>query len=197
MISVADLLVNNGLEHLLYGVSNPKSNLDPIHLNQIAPVLQDSGSLLKGQLILSLRNLSTILVIDPTRGFVVWHKTGPWMNQHCAMHVGPSTISILDNHSFVQGDYWSKPKWHTKIITCNIDSGEIQEVPLFDDTSKNLKIPIEGRALKIGLNRWLVEDSFNGAILIFDDKKLILKWLNLYPDGRVGRISWCRYLPSP
>jgi hypothetical protein len=195
VISVADLLSDNGLEHLMYGVSSPKTNLDPIHLNQITPVLKDSGSLRKGQLIISLRNLSTVILLDPVRKFINWYQTGPWMNQHCSIHVGPSTISVLDNHSIMHVGYWLKPNWFTKIISCNIDDGKIEEVSLFEDAPTKLRIPIEGRALNIGFNRWLIEDSWNGTILLFENKKLILKWLNLYPDGTVGRISWCRYIP--
>ena len=94
VVSVADLILNSGLEFLLYGSANPNVNFDPIHLNQITQFLSDSGVFKKGQILVSLRNLSTILLIDPTLETVVWHGSGNWMNQHCVMPVVPSTFSV-------------------------------------------------------------------------------------------------------
>jgi Arylsulfotransferase (ASST) len=195
-ISVADLILNSGLEYLLYGSSNPNVNFDPIHLNQITPILSDSGVFKKGQILVSLRNLSTILLIDPALESVVWHGSGNWMNQHCAKPVGSSTFSVLDNHSFASGEYWLNSAWRTRIVTHNIETGRASEIRVNDESPRDFHIPIEGRALPVSPNHWMIEDCVNGTIMIFGNQKLVFKWSNLYPDGTVGITSWCRYMVS-
>ena len=196
LVSVADLILNSGLEYLLYGSSNPNANFDPIHLNQITPILSDSGVFKKGQLLLSLRNLSTILLIDPELQSVVWHGSGNWMNQHCVMPVAPSTFSVLDNHSFASGEYWLNPAWQTRIVIHNIQTGEARQIRFESESLRGFYIPIEGRALPINNGHWMIEDCINGTVMIFRNQSLVFKWSNLYPDGTVGITSWCRYMDS-
>ena len=196
VVSVADLILNSGLEFLLYGSANPNVNFDPIHLNQITPILSDFGVFKKGQILVSLRNLSTILLIDSTLETVVWHGSGNWMNQHCVMPAAPSTFSVLDNHSFASGQYWLNSAWRTRIVTHNIETGKTSEIQVNRESPRDFNIPIEGRALPINLDNWMVEDCLQGTIMIFGNQKLIFKWSNLYPDGTVGITSWCRYMSS-
>ena len=194
LISVADLILNSGLEYLLYGISNPNTNHDPIHLNQITPIISDSGVFKKGQILVSLRNLSTILLLDPASELVVWHGSGNWMNQHCVVPVSASTFSVLDNHSFASGQYWLNSAWRTRIVSHNIETGKASEIQVNGESPQNFKIPIEGRALPVSSNHWMIEDSLQGTIMIFENQKLVFKWSNLYPDDTVGITSWCRYM---
>jgi len=196
VVSVADLILNSGLEYLLYGSANPNVNFDPIHLNQITPILSDSGVFKKGQILVSLRNISTILLVDPDSESVAWHGSGNWMNQHCVMPVGPSTFSVLDNHSFASGEYWLNSTWRTRIVTHNIETGKSSEIRFNGESPRDFHIPIEGRALPANSNHWMIEDCLNGTIMIFGNRKLVFKWSNLYPDGTVGITSWCRYMSS-
>jgi hypothetical protein len=194
VISVADLILNSGLEYLLYGLSNPNVNFDPIHLNQITPIVNDSGVFRKGQIIVSLRNLSTILLVDPVLQSVVWHGSGKWMNQHCVVPFGHSMFSVLDNHAFASGEYWLNPTWRTRILTYNVEAGKETEVQINDEFQKFFHIPTEGRALPITPNKWMIEDCLQGTIMIYENRELIFKWSNLYPDDSIGITSWCRYM---
>lgn len=196
LVSVADLILNSGLEHLLYGSSNPNVNFDPIHLNQITPILSDSGVFKKGYIIISLRNLSTILLIDPDSQSVIWSGSGNWMNQHCVIPVGPSTFSVLDNHSFASGEPWLNPAWRTRILSHNIETGKSTEIRFNSESPRNFYFPIEGRAQFINSENWLIEDCLQGTIMVFGNQKLVFKWSNLYNDGTVGITSWCRYMSS-
>jgi hypothetical protein len=194
LISVADLILTSGLEYLLYGSSNPNVNFDPIHLNQITPIINDSGVFKKGQILVSLRNISAILLIDPESNSVVWHGCGNWMNQHCVIPVGRSTFSVLDNHSFASGEYWLNSAWRTRIVTHNIETSKSSEIRINGESSEDFRIPIEGRALPVSSKHWMIEDCLNGTIMIFGTQNLVFKWSNIYPDGTVGMTSWCRFI---
>ena len=198
VLSVTDLLCKSGLEYLLYGIANPAVNFDPLHLNQVTPVMHDSGALKKGDLLVSLRNLSTVLLVNPKSEKIDWHCSGPWMNQHSVHPMDESTICLLDNHSYAQafgfGDCWLDPAWRTRLITHNIKTGLTAEVQFSNEWTGQLRLPVEGLVLPIGANSWFFEDSQNGTIMIFRNQKLVFKWSNKYPDGTVGITSWCRYL---
>lgn len=193
-LSVADLLITAGLEYLLYGVSNPSVNFDPIHLNQITPITNDMGVFRKGQVLVSLRNISTILLVDPTVDQIVWHRCGPWMNQHCVIPIGESTFSVLDNHSFASGEYWLLNEWKTKVVKHNVESGKSVEVNFNSKTPIDFRIPIEGRAVLVSPETWMIEDCLHGTVMVFKNGELAFKWTNRYTDGTVGITSWCRYL---
>src|SRR5262249_61851525 len=77
--SVAQILLDNGLAHLLFwGEGFP----DPIHLNDIEPVRKDGPYWRKGDLFLSLRSSSTVMLYRPSTNQGIWYKTGPWWRQH-------------------------------------------------------------------------------------------------------------------
>lgn len=196
-ISISNLLANSGFEYLLYGSSNPRFIKDPIHLNQISPITTDAGKFRKGQLLISLRNLSTILLVDPENDKVVWLRSGPWMNQHCVIPTGQSTFSVFDNHSFVDGrDFWIEAKWQTRILNYNIQTESVSEVPFDFGGLDKLQVVAQGRAIPLHSGFWMIEDSEQGTILIFDEKNLRFRWSNRYPNGNVGATLWSRYMKS-
>lgn len=196
VFSVANILCRSGLEYLLFGVSNPNLILDPIHLNQITPILSDRGAFKKGCILVSLRNLSTILLFDPMSQKLIWHGTGPWMNQHSVAVSGDSEFSVLDNHSFASGDYWVDPNWSTRILEHNIESNQTREVSFNQKSPHRFRIPIDGRAFKIENGGWLLEDPMAGTVMIFQDQELVFKWSNKYYKNTVGITSWCRFIPA-
>lgn len=198
-ISVSKLLLENGLEHLLYGGSNPNLVFDPIHLNQITPVTDEANILKKGQIVVSLRNLSTVLLVDPPNRRVIWSKTGPWMNQHSVKVVGNDTLMLLDNHSFASsatGDYWLNPKWQTRLIRINLQKNNFDYILPVTNGIVEWRIPTEGVVFKCSNDSIGVEDSKYGTVLIFNNSNLVGKWSNKYPNGNVGITSWCRYVPE-
>ena len=92
--SVAKILEENGYRGLLAAGFNE----DPIHLNDIEPALTDTKFWKKGDLLLSLRHLSTIVQYRPSTDKIIWLKTGPWMNQHDPDFVNESGITVFGNN---------------------------------------------------------------------------------------------------
>lgn len=197
VISVSDLLTSSGNEYLLYGCSNPRLNIDPIHLNHVYPVKSDFGLIKKGSILVSLRNISTILIVEPVSKKILWSKTGPWMNQHCVTPVGNSQLTVLDNHafSFGSGNYFLDSNWKTRVLTHNLESNKTHDVDL-GLNGLRIQIPIEGRAIPTPSGSWILEDSIHGTIFLIENQKIVLKWVNSYSDGKVGHASWCRFISA-
>lgn len=94
--SFLDILHDNDLDSLWQG--NSGISVDPIHLNQVQVAKSDSRYWMRGDLLISSRNISTVFLYRPSTGKIIWHKTGPWLNQHSADFVGDHQISVFDNN---------------------------------------------------------------------------------------------------
>jgi hypothetical protein len=73
-------------------------NDDPTHLNDIQPVLADGPYWKKGDLFVSLRNISSIMLYRPSTDQIVWMKRGPWLSQHDVDILDDHRISVYDNN---------------------------------------------------------------------------------------------------
>ena len=158
IMSVSDLIIDCGIEHLLYGGSNPNLIFDPIHLNSIKPVNNSRGHFLKGQIIISLRNLSTIMLVDPDSERVEWYRTGPWMNQHSVGYIDDALVYLFDNHSFADGEHWLSDEWYSRVLIHNLASGNTKEVEFANSPLGRIKVPIAGKIQFIPPDAWLVEE---------------------------------------
>ena len=68
---ISEIFIENGLEYLLFSVGNSQFNMDPIHINDIQPVLEDSNYWKKGDLFLSPRQLNAIIHYRPNTNKVI------------------------------------------------------------------------------------------------------------------------------
>ena len=93
--SVVELLIRHGYTGLLYGVGPYLK--DRIHLNDVEPIEVNDEFVQSGDLALSIRNLSTVLLYRPKTDEIVWLKTGPWLNQHDVDYLGNGVFSIFGN----------------------------------------------------------------------------------------------------
>lgn len=81
-------------------------NGDYLHTNSIqiledaVPGIAGSGS---GQALVSMRDISTIALIDMTAEKAVWAAAGPWLRQHDAQVLPGGRILLFDNEGAVGG----------------------------------------------------------------------------------------------
>ncbi len=93
--SLFTIFLENGLDYLLYGEGFAR--YDPIHLNDIQPVFEDGVLWKKGDLWLSMRHQSMIMLYRPETNEVLWWRMGPWMLQHDVNLLDDRRISVFDN----------------------------------------------------------------------------------------------------
>ena len=94
--SMAELLLDHGLEHLII-----KSVVvdDPIHLNDVEPVLESSEYMLAGDVFLSFRTSSVIMHYRPSNDSIVRVIEGPFTSQHDVDIVDGQTIAFFNNNA--------------------------------------------------------------------------------------------------
>ncbi len=93
--SVSDILAGNALGHLVLGVGPVEP--DAIHLNAVKPAETTTQYWNEGDLLMSSRHLSLVFLYRPATGKVIWHKSGPWLNQHDPDFLGSDRISVFGN----------------------------------------------------------------------------------------------------
>lgn len=93
---VAAALLDSNWSAILAATSDP---CDPLHINYV-DVLDDSapgGALAPGHLVLSLRNVSAVVVLDPDTGAVTHVTRGGFAEQHSVHHLTGGTVLMFDN----------------------------------------------------------------------------------------------------
>jgi len=192
------ILIDNGLQFLLGGFGI-ELNKDPIHMNQIQIAPSDTKHWQRGDLLISARHLSTMFLYRPSTGRVVWHQTGPWMNQHSADFVGDHSISVLSNH-VVSGP----PPEHSfldasdtnRVFLFDFDTGSVTE-PFAALLEKARPVTVTaGRAQLLSDGGLFIEETNYGRHLRFTKDALLWSRVNDYDEARIGLVQWSRYLSA-
>ena len=94
-IDLIPIIINSNWTGLLPETTDP---CDPLHLNYIDIIQFDAGEgLARGDLILSLRNLSRFVVFDPIAKEIKRVIAGGFLRQHSVQHLRDSKFLIFDN----------------------------------------------------------------------------------------------------
>ena len=192
--SLIEIFIDNNLERYIFPTGNEYgNNLDPFHLNDIQPAVTDSKYWKKGDLFLSLKHLSMILLYRPSTNKIIWFKQGPWVFQHDVDIINNKQIAVFDNNR----DDLIKFKVNESNETLIYDfEKDIIISPYKKGYIKNqIKTPSQGLSQILENGDIFVEDTDHGRILRMD-KMGNIKWqyVNREPNGYVYRISWSRFL---
>jgi len=188
---IADILDRNHLGQLWR--SRPYDD-DPFHLNDVQPIFSSGRYWQRGDLFLSLRNLSMILLYRPSTGRVLWWRSGPWAFQHDVDLVDDHRISIFDNH------------WHFGFPEGDVEG--LNRVPVYDFATDRVSFPYaavterhairthsQGRATPFGNGDVMIEETERGR-LIRAAPDGTLRWRYIAADASMRRfeLRWSRYL---
>lgn len=198
--SFARILRNNGLEPMLLGMSGFSLKPDPIHINQIKVAPQDSRYWKQGDLLISARSLSTLFLYRPSTNKIIWHQTGPWMNQHSVDFVDDHRISVFNNN-VVSGpanmkQMSMKPGDNNQVQVYNFDTQQVSQ-PFATLLAQARPVSItEGRARILPDGGLFLEETNYGRDMRFTKDRLLWSRVNDYDDKRIGMVSWSRYLTA-
>ncbi|HKO87183.1 MAG TPA: arylsulfotransferase family protein [Burkholderiales bacterium] len=196
-ISVSKILIENGLQGLLLGTGGHQFQEDPIHLNHISVASADSKYWKRGDLLLTARTPSAVFLYRPSTGKIVWHRTGPWMNQHSARFVDDHRISILDNNvvsGAPKSQPFALPGQVNRLLVYDFETDEITEpyAKLLEQAK-----PVtwtQGLAKILPDGGLFVEETNFGRHLRFTKDKLLWSRVNDYDKNNIGIVARSRYL---
>ena len=192
--SVSQIFIDNGLEYLLFSVGDNLFELDPIHLNDIKPVNFDGEFWQKGDIFLSLRNQSMVLLYRPATNEIIWKGVGPFFHQHDVDILDNHRISIFNNNSknFVDGDVVDG---YNQVIIYDFKTNEYSQY-LQDSLFENdVRTITQGRSQILTNDDLFIDETNYGRTLYFNsDGSLRWTHVNRADDGNVYVIGWSRIL---
>lgn len=198
--SVSQIFIDNGLEYLLFSVGASHSggrggfDSDPIHLNAIKPINFDGEFWIKGDVFLSLRHQSMVLLYRPSTDEIIWKGTGPFFHQHDVDILDEHRISVFNNNSkdFVDADIVDG---HNEVIIYDFKTNEHSSY--FKDSLENndVRTITGGRSQILPNGDLFIEESDYSRTLYFNiDGSLRWTHVNRADDGNVYRVGWSRIL---
>jgi hypothetical protein len=190
--SVAQVFDENGYHELLWG--GLKHSRDPIHLNDIQPVLSDSKYWKKGDLMLSIRSLSTIALYRPSTNKIVWLKTGPWMLQHDVDIISDYQISVFGSHFFNVTETSELIDDNNYIFIYDFSNDAVTTSYKNAMESSEVFTRIEGLSEVLSNGDIFIEETTKGRLLRLSFDTVKWEFVRRLDKNHLARISWSRYL---
>jgi hypothetical protein len=190
--SIPNILINNNLKALLFGIHrNSSFSHQLIHVNDIQPVRQTTNFAVIGDLLLSLRNLSTVILYRPTTDSILWHSTGPWISQHDVDILNDDMIGVYNNNSI--GAVRFLKRTYSNISTYNFKTKKYGFI--HQELFKNLKIQslASSRFEILNNGNMFFEDSPQGMYYLISKEGNLISSKNFSYDKKntvVG--NWAR-----
>lgn len=196
-ISLAKILQDNNLEQYVYGYSM-KTTGDPLHLNDIQPALTSSRFWKKGDLFLSLRNISSIIQYRPSTNKVIKVINGPFSMQHDVNILNDHVITIFDNNVFhVKEGNQMKVNEANRLVKYDFETNSFEII--IEEAMKREEIisETEGRGSIHSDHEVFIEESNRGRIFYFNKEgEVIWKYISA-ENGNLYRLTWSRIIEDP
>ncbi|MBV6632250.1 MAG: hypothetical protein KI792_04345 [Alphaproteobacteria bacterium] len=183
------------------GVKIP--HLEIVHSNKAAELTSDMADAFPlfeaGDLAVSVRDLHTIMVIDPDTKLVKWHQAGPWFRQHDPEFRPDGLLSIYNNNvpatAYIDDQTDLTTPYTTNIITMDPVTRET-EVVFGEQPGEEMLSVIRGQHEILPDNGMIIVEFDAGRVLEVDgNRQITWEFVNRYDDEFVGEISDAKIYP--
>jgi hypothetical protein len=201
-IPVLDMLYRSGWQSLLLAESGPDAKIrseDPTHLND-AEVLREEVApafpmFRAGDVLLSLRNLNTLLVADGRTWRIEWAMTGPFLGQPDPDFLPNGHIMVFDNRAT-----GARPAFGSSRVL-EIDPATREVVWSYDGAGDEPFYTRErGAQQALPNGDVLVTDALEGRVFEVSrgsPSRVVWEYVNLVRPGFVGLVTGAeRYAPE-
>lgn len=200
---LAEIMVENDLTHLFVKTDSP---WDPIHLNDVQPVLEDGTYWKKNDLWLSARNGAWLMLFRPSTGKVIELIEGPFYSQHDVDVESDSTIIVFNNNTpqrqiWAKGDKEVRKPGHnigvftSQAVRCYMGTRrfEVLDRKLFE--ANDIYSFTEGEVERLSDGSLFVEEQNSSVYWIIKDGQVVYK--NILPshiEGYHHLANWARIM---
>ena len=192
--SMFELFVEHEMEYLLFSTTDDFKK-DPIHLNDIQPVNENTDFWKKGDVFLSFRNLSLVILYRPETNEILWKsKPNKFFNQHDVNIVENNKISIFDNNmKFFFGS--EEVDGNNRVVIYDFETDKYSTYLDKSLEKEDVRTKLSGRSQILFNGDLAIEESGNGRFLYFTSKGE-LKWtyFNRASDNKLYHLFWSRIL---
>jgi hypothetical protein len=165
---------------------------DTLHLNDVEPVPtgMTPGLFRPGDVMISLRNINTVLVFEQATRKIKYLDVGRFVRQHDPDFIDGNTISVFDNNN-LDGD--DGPP-HSRIWRIGVDTGEA-EIFYAGDHDRGFFTDIMGKHQWLPNGDLLLTESARGRAFELDpSRRIVWEYVNFLPDGRAGLLEEAKRL---
>ena len=205
-VSVQDLLMQNGLSGLLYlATTNNEATTvkgDTLHLNDIEvfPASMKEGVFKQGDVMISLRNINTVLVFDPDTLKIRHVMTGTFLRQHDPDFIDGNTISLYDNNNLIADQFDNtsgSPALDQSSRIIRISAADADVSVLYEGTpAQPFFSNIMGNHQVLQNGNILISESRAGrAFEVAPDGALVWEYFNITEPGILGLVEDAQRLP--
>ncbi len=196
-ISVLQLLKENGREGLLYMSTTETDNTevtdDTMHLNDVEtfPDDKEEGVFKSGDIMLSLRNINTVLVFSEADRKIKHISVGEFVRQHDPDFIDGNTISVFDNYNIAPDDYGHQSKIYIKSFKDND-----KYVYYTGNKDKRFYTDLMGKHQWLPNGNLLITESAKGRAFEIDEHgNIVWEYFNIIEEGYVGVVEEVTRLP--
>jgi len=188
--SVTEILIENEIIFENFALRSSLKNVsDPIHLNDIEPVLKDSKFWKKGDLFLSLRDLSTIIHYRPSLNKVIKIITGPFSMQHDVDIISDKEISIFNNNNFLENNQ------HSEVLVFDYETDSFTKLFNRQLQEEDFKTFTAGVSHIFKDGSLMVDESNHSRIILFNNQgEKEWEFINKDKNGNIGFMHWSRVI---
>lgn len=189
--SITDILLENDYRGLLFGIGPMER--DPLHLNDIQPALSSTEYWQKGDLLVSIRNKSTVFLYRPSTNKILWLKTGPWLNQHDANFVDDSRISIFGNN-IIRNKNYDFIDGHNEVYIFDFKTNETSTPYTAFLSKAKVKTMTGGRSEILSNGDVFIEETDFGRMLRGSNSQSIWQYVERVDQTSAAVLGWSRII---
>tara|TARA_R110002072_G_scaffold98561_13_gene216865 strand:- start:1155 stop:2441 length:1287 start_codon:yes stop_codon:yes gene_type:complete len=206
--SLTELMNDHNLGHSLFQKSISLN--DPFHLNDIDPILQDSGFFKRGDVLISIKNSHSIIHYRPNKDSIIKFIQGPFSYQHDVDFIDGHRISIFNNNmypsylkrsalpkSFNQKDSLVFKLKGSGVLIYDYNTNKFTELWPQQFAENKISTKTEGLSHFINEDLLLLEEQNSGILWIFSKDEVLYK--NIFPsyiDGFREHLNWTRVIEN-
>jgi hypothetical protein len=197
--SVAEILDENGYRGLLLGGAY---ETDLLHLNDVQPALTTTKYWNKNDLLISVKNKSTVFLYRPSTNKIIWLKTGPWLNQHDPDFIDSTRIGIFGN-DVVR----SSSEGFTDAVSMETSTNGNNHEYIYDFKTNTVDTPYneffkkakittqtEGQSDILSNGDLFVEETNNNRLLRGNKTEIIWQYVDRIDSKWNAALSWSRFI---
>ena len=205
--SISDILTENDLGYLIWGTQFSTYLVDWLHANDLQPAYSDTKYWKKGDVLISLRTPSLVLLYRPSNNKLIWHSVGYTHAQHDVDFVDSSRISVFDNDSrfnvrklealkdprVVDETVWGEG--NSQVIVYDFATQQYSSYLNESLRVHEVRTPTQGRSEILPNGDLYVEETDYGRTLYFNaDGSLRWVHVNRSKNGKPYYVGWSRIL---
>jgi hypothetical protein len=195
--SIFDLMLRNNLEGLLYNASkdnfNTRHSGDILHLNDVEPfpINLKEGFFKHGDVMISLRNINTIIIYNDSTKVVKNVTIGGFVRQHDPDFIDGDHISLFDNYNIG----YSNGDGQSRILVKSFTNNQTTEYFRGSDSAPFFS-SIMGKHQWLENGNLLITDSMHGrAFEINQKKEIVWDYRNVIDSSTTGLMEEATRFP--